>query len=90
MVAVVTAHFLGGPGSRVKEDKITSYPKDSLKGALHLCQPSAPEEDVWKGRDLKGRVADPWDTVSYEYCPGERVWEGSPGQQRGLWVGFDH
>lgn len=90
MVAVVTAYFLGGPGSRVKEDKVTSYPKDSLKGALHPCQPSAPEEDVWKGRDLKGRVADPWGTVSYEYCPGERVWEGSPGQQRGLWVGFDH
>lgn len=84
MVAVinVTAHFLGGPGSCVKEDKITSHPKDSL-GALHPCQPSAPEEDVWKGRDLVG-------TVSYECCPGQRVRVGSPGQQRSLWVGFDH
>lgn len=56
MVAVVsvTTYFSGGPGSCVKEDKIISHPKDSLRGALHLCQPSAPEEDVWKGRDLMG------------------------------------
>lgn len=46
-------YFLGGPGSCVKEDKIISHPKDSLRGALHPCQPSAPEEDVWKGRDLR-------------------------------------
>jgi len=50
----LSVYFLGEPGFCVKEDINISYPKDNPRGALHPCQPSAPEEDAWKGRELMG------------------------------------
>lgn len=46
--------LLGRAWILFKEDMNTSHPKDNLRGALRPCQPSAPEEDAWKGRELMG------------------------------------
>lgn len=55
MVAIFMITWcLGEPGPCFKEDSNSSTPKDSLRGALRPCQPSAPEEDAWKGRELMG------------------------------------
>lgn len=87
---VTSASFLGEPASCFKEETHTSQPKDSPRGALRPCQPSAPEEDAWKGSELMSRVRGPLGHSVLPTLPWAQGRAGSPGQQRGLWVGFDH
>lgn len=87
---VTSASFLGEPASCFKEETHTSQPKDSPRGALRPCQPSAPEEDAWKGSELMSRVRGPLGHSVLPMLPWAQGRAGSPGQQRGLWVGFDH